>query len=84
MRERAKSAVSAKEKDEYLSSVDPQWSGAVLYRSVIPAERVKAHAPGHRAITKQTQVLHIACPLVKYTDDPYSTSENMAYVNPLQ
>ena len=36
--------------------VEPQWSGVVVYRALIPAEELRRISPGHRLLTVPTQV----------------------------
>ncbi|KAI9567641.1 hypothetical protein HD554DRAFT_2105564 [Boletus coccyginus] len=40
-----------------LSCVDPVWSGAIAYRSLINAEKLRACAPHHRALREPTMYL---------------------------
>ncbi|KAJ7135676.1 hypothetical protein C8R44DRAFT_696002 [Mycena epipterygia] len=42
---------------EIASCIDPAWSGTIAYRALIPAERLKAFAPGHHVLTTPTQYL---------------------------
>ncbi|KAJ7509595.1 hypothetical protein B0H11DRAFT_1960233 [Mycena galericulata] len=37
--------------------IEPAWSGHIAYRALIPAERLKAVAPGHQVLTTPTQYL---------------------------
>lgn len=41
---------------EINAAVDPVWSGTNAYRALIPAERLRARAPGHRVFTEPSQV----------------------------
>lgn len=41
---------------EIASCIDPAWSGTIAYRALIPAERLRAFAPGHHVLTTPTQV----------------------------
>jgi len=59
LREKARRAhAEGKPKDgeEFLSSVEPLWSGTMAYRTCVPTERLRALAPNHRAITLPVQV----------------------------
>ncbi|KAJ7625713.1 hypothetical protein FB45DRAFT_922131 [Roridomyces roridus] len=47
----------AREAAEVASCIEPVWSGDIAYRSLIPAERLQACAPGHRVLTTPTQYL---------------------------
>lgn len=47
---------------DILSCIEPTWSGTIAYRALIPAERLKATAPGHRVLTQPTQVRTIISP----------------------
>ncbi|KAJ8082777.1 hypothetical protein PM082_008633 [Marasmius tenuissimus] len=46
-----------KEAAELLQGVDPVWSGTNAYRALIPADRLQARYPSHRAITTPVQYL---------------------------
>ncbi|KAJ7097196.1 hypothetical protein B0H15DRAFT_33887 [Mycena belliarum] len=37
--------------------IEPSWSGTIAYRSLIPAERLRATAPGHPVLTTPTMYL---------------------------
>ncbi|KAF7370090.1 Salicylate hydroxylase [Mycena sanguinolenta] len=39
------------------SCIDPVWCGTIAYRALIPAERLRAVAPGHPVLTTPTQYL---------------------------
>jgi salicylate hydroxylase len=52
-----------KEAAEFMTSVDPVWSGTTAYRAVIPAARLQARAPGHPVFTQPTQVRHLHHPM---------------------
>jgi len=54
--DRAKAQGRWKEVSEMLSSVDPVWSGTNAYRTLIPAERLRARAPTHAVLTSPMQV----------------------------
>jgi len=41
---------------EFMSMVEPAWSGTNAYRALIPAERLRAVSPNHRVFTQPTQV----------------------------
>ncbi|EGO26930.1 hypothetical protein SERLADRAFT_414770 [Serpula lacrymans var. lacrymans S7.9] len=60
LRELANQAVMEGKPDvaqEALAGIDPVWSGMVAYRALIPAERLRALSPSHRALTEPTQYL---------------------------
>ncbi|KAJ7648636.1 hypothetical protein DFH06DRAFT_1209241 [Mycena polygramma] len=42
---------------EIASCIEPVWSGTIAYRALIPAERLRATAPGHPVLTTPTQYL---------------------------
>jgi len=44
------------EANEILRAIEPSWSGTVVYRTVVPAERVKSQHADHRALTQPTVV----------------------------
>jgi salicylate hydroxylase len=54
--QQAKSKGNLNEAKQLLASVDPQWSGIVSYRTVIPAEKLRAYAPDHRVLSSTHQV----------------------------
>ncbi|THU98077.1 salicylate hydroxylase [Dendrothele bispora CBS 962.96] len=55
--DKAKAQGKWKESAELLGSVDPVWSGCNAYRTLIPAERLKARAPMHSVLTEPMQYL---------------------------
>ncbi|KAF9233819.1 FAD/NAD(P)-binding domain-containing protein [Melanogaster broomeanus] len=61
MREIAQS-LSGRAAASALSCIDPIWSGAVAYRTLIDAERLRASQPNHRAL-RETTVFMIAYPI---------------------
>ncbi|KAJ7289283.1 hypothetical protein C8J57DRAFT_428970 [Mycena rebaudengoi] len=55
-----------------MSCINPVWSGHIAYRALIPADRLRARAPGHQVLTTPTQYLGkhgyiIAYPISKGT-----------------
>ncbi|KAJ7923468.1 hypothetical protein B0H13DRAFT_1979915 [Mycena leptocephala] len=50
------------EASDIASCIEPVWSGTIAYRALIPAERLKASAPGHPVLTTPTQYV-IAYPI---------------------
>lgn len=54
--QQARSTGNANEAKELLAAVDPHWCGTVSYRTIIPAEKLRAYAPNHRALSSSTQV----------------------------
>ncbi|KAF9269723.1 salicylate hydroxylase [Marasmius fiardii PR-910] len=53
----AQSEGQYKEATELLQAADPVWSGTNAYRALIPAERLHARHPSHRALTTPVQYL---------------------------
>lgn len=53
---RAHAEGKSKEGEEYLSSIEPLWSGTIAYRSSIPIERLQALSPNHRVLTRSVHV----------------------------
>jgi salicylate hydroxylase len=58
--QQAKSRGNVNEAKEFLASVDPIWSGTVSYRTVVPAEKLRAYAPDHRVLSSANQVIYHA------------------------
>lgn len=59
LRERAAMAQKngrTRDAEEILSSCNARWTGQIAYRSLIPAERLRARSPNHRSLTIPTQV----------------------------
>lgn len=55
--------------------IEPVWSGQVAYRALIPAERLRATAPGHQVLTTPMQVciaglFRRSCALTNYCTVP--------------
>ncbi|KAF5379482.1 hypothetical protein D9615_006637 [Tricholomella constricta] len=54
---RARSEGRHAEVADFNASVDPVWCGTNAYRALIPAERLKSHAPDHPIFSRPTQYL---------------------------
>lgn len=59
----AQQAGRTREASEILSSIEPLWSGTNAFRALIPAEKLMARYPGHRALTTPSQVRQPPDPL---------------------
>jgi len=49
------------ESSEILKAIEPIWSGTVVYRTVILAERVKSQCHDHRVLSQPTAVCNYDC-----------------------
>jgi salicylate hydroxylase len=52
--------VSSDAKQSVLSCINPVWSGVTAYRTLIPAEKLRARCPDHRALREAVQVSLVA------------------------
>ncbi|KAF8624148.1 hypothetical protein AX17_007211 [Amanita inopinata Kibby_2008] len=52
--------------DEILAAVEPVWAGQISYRTVIPAEKLKARAPGHRVLTDRVKYIGKDAVIIAY------------------
>ena len=53
-------ALSGQAETSAFSCIDPIWSGAIAYRSLINAEKLRDRAPDHRALRESTLVSWIS------------------------
>jgi hypothetical protein len=72
LRESARLKLGEHSPSDFLSSVDPIWTGTIAYRAMIPAERLRQRAPGHRALKGGMIVGHFIS---------YRRSRKQPYVN---
>lgn len=54
--ERLLSEGKTHEYERCIAGVDPMWTGTISYRTLIPADKLAAHSPGHRVLTRPTEV----------------------------
>jgi salicylate hydroxylase len=55
----AKSKGKRKEAQELAAGIEPVWCGTIAYRALIPADKLRAVAPGHPSLKLPNQV-HIS------------------------
>jgi salicylate hydroxylase len=75
LRELAES-VDSGAKQSILSCINPVWSGVTAYRTLIPAEKLRARCPDHRALQESLQVSIVAV-TCHFIDSVYSTWERI-------
>ncbi|KAG2078265.1 salicylate hydroxylase [Suillus decipiens] len=65
------------EKPSVLSCINPIWSGVTTYRTLIPAQKLRARFPDHRVLTEFTQYMGKNIYLLAY---PVSLGQNINLV----
>jgi hypothetical protein len=59
MAQAAAAAASPQDASDCIAATEPVWCGTVVYRSVVPAERLRAVAPDHRVFNLSTHVRRV-------------------------